>query len=311
MIFLFHSAWVQNESEVSKMRKIVVLLISIFVSFSCFAKITSNSYPFEDQEYVYQIYYSDFPNPGYSFKFSDNILFIDIPEKDDSKQEEGIYIKERIACNYFMEEKTNCLYLVTETKRFQVLYYEDLICILIDCDNYDTYCGIRKSSQYVNIPNSNKQKNVWIGIEDVNSSRFIKTSSFLTEKLNGNEIHYNGLNNYMWQIHIPWCEGAKGYGTGEWIQKQFFHDGDKILLLNGYVDPNHPDYYLKNGRIKDVLISTEKGDYIVSLNDSSQLQLIDLNSEVSGDIKLTIKSVYEGSHYKDTCLSFFCLLVRK
>ena len=293
------------------MKKIVFAIIILVIPTFCFAKTLPTRFPFENNEYVYKVYYSDFPNPGFSFEFKDNTISLDIPETDSAKHEEGIYIRERVTYPYKIKQNKDFLYLYTEANKYLVLYYEDLICILVDCKDYTTYCGVAKNSSYVQLSKRNRLRDVWIGIEDINSSRFLQTSSFLQEELNRKSIKYDGLNDYMWQIQKPWCEGVKGNGIGEWIQKTFFHKGDKIILLNGYINPNHPDYYYKNGRIKDINIITEKSDEVFTLKDIPQLQVIDLDKEVEGNIKLIIKSVYDGKQYQDTCLSFFCLLTSR
>ena len=292
------------------MKKILFIHILLIFCGICFGATKANGFPFENNEYIYEIYYSDFPNPGYSFSLRNKVISIDIPETDTLKQENGIYIKNKVAMEYKLQQEQDFIYLITESKKYLVLYYEDLLCILIDCDDYTTFCGISKFSPYVKLSSNNRIRDTWIGIEDVTSARFVESSSFLTEIINGNEKKYDGINKYMWQIHTPWCEGREGYGVNEWFQKTFFHEGDKIVILNGYVDPNHSDYYYKNGRIKDISVTTEKGTSDVVLKDIPQIQVIDLDKYTSGEIRLTIKSVYEGSKYKDTCLSFFCLLTR-
>ena len=287
------------------MKKLLFICIQILLFF----RVASETYPFQNNEYVYSVYYSDFQNPGFVFSFNDSIFSIDIPEDDEWKLEEGFFIKEKRSKNYILEKKSDFLYLIVDEAKFLVLYYEDLICILVDCCDYTTYCGVKKDSRYIKLSKSNRLRDVWGGIEDIHSGGQINTSSFLQEKLNGEVINYDGRNKYMWQIHFPWCEGVYGDGKGEWIRKSFGHYGDKIVLLNGYVDPNHPDYFYKNGRIKDLKITTESGCFYYTLEDSPQLQVIDINNEKIKDVKLTIESVYRGKKYKDTALSFFCLLV--
>lgn len=277
---------------------IPILLIFTNILFS------EESFSFENQEYIYQVYYSDFPNPGFSFKFEGKHFYMDIPEEDDLKQEEGFYIKEKYSSIYTIEQKEGFTYLRTNSKHFLVLYYESIVCILIDCSNNITYCGIAKSSPYIRLSKRNVTRDTWVGIEDSPAT----TSSYLIELSNDLTKKYNGNNKYMWQILLPWCEGVAGYGIGEWIQKSFFQKGDKLLLLNGYVDPNHPDYYYKNSRIKDVQVITEYGSKICTLSDSPQLQVINLDKRINSYVRLRIESVYKGTKYDDTCLSYFCLL---
>lgn len=164
-----------------------IIFITMFLCFSiiCFAQSQADIFPFENNEYVYRIYYSDFPNSGFSFEFKDNTISLEIPETDNVKHEEGIYLKERVTYPYKIEKHDDFLYLLTDKSKYLVLYYENLICILVDCNDYTTYCGIRKNSPYVHISKQNRLRDTWIGIEDINSSRFLNSSSFLQEDING------------------------------------------------------------------------------------------------------------------------------
>lgn len=125
----------------------------------------------------------------------------------------------------------------------------------------------------------------------------------MIEKINKETIIYDNKNEFTWQIKKTWCEGKEDDGIGEYIVKKAHFKTNKIVLINGFVDAIHPDYYMKNNRIKEIELMTEKETYNYILKDTSQIQIIDLPEQVEGDIKLVIKNVYKGLKYTDTCLS--------
>lgn len=75
--------------------------------------------------------------------------------------------------------------------------------------------------------------------------------------------------------------------------------GSKIGILNGYGKSKQK--YYENARVKDVTIVTNKLSKDVTLDDSSDLQIIDVDK--FKELTFSIKSVYPGSKYKDVCIS--------
>lgn len=265
----------------------------------------SKNYSFEGQVFRYVVYFIDFDNPGFKISFIDDIFSMDIPEHNQGLIEEGKYISEVRKSTYKLEEKDGFLYLYAIDKKFLVLYYEDILCALVDCEDNTTYFGVNEKTEYVSLPsNPLRTRDVWIGIGDIYSRSDIRVSSYLVE----NTIKYDYKNKYSWQLKTPWVEGISGSGIGEWIEKTYSISNNKIVLLNGFVDLNHPDYYYKNERIKDIEVSINGDKYYYTLEDTPQLQVIKLPKYYSGTFRITIKSVYGGTKYTDTCLSLFLFL---
>ncbi len=292
--------------EVLKMKKycFILALFSFFFSMSAFAK----NYSFEGQSFRYCVYFSDFDNPGFNFSFFEKNFSMDIPELNNVLIEEGHYIREQKKSAYKLEEKQGFIYLHAIGKDFLVLYYKDLLCALVDCEDNTTYFGVNEKSEYVSLPdNPLRTRDVWIGIGDIARRSDLNYSSYLTEK----ERKYDNNNKYSWQLKTPWVEGIDGSGVGEWIEKSHLRKINKLVLLNGFVDLKHPDYFYKNERIKDVEISIGENSFYYTLEDTPQLQIIELPDYYSGTFRITIKSVYEGTKYTDTCLSLFLFLYAK
>ena len=152
-----------------------------------------------------------------------------------------------------------------------------------------------------------------------------KASSVLTENLNGKTIKYSPdqLSSYMksypedtyifddseklgvWDyMHIPWVEGVEGNGIGEKIKADFSEPVRAFTILNGYVDPLHPDYYKKNSRVKKLkVIDTENNKtYYFNLEDIVIEQHFRLE-ERTQHLEFEIAEVYKGDKYQDTCIS--------
>lgn len=151
-------------------------------------------------------------------------------------------------------------------------------------------------------------------------------SSFFAETLGGRKIAYDAqdLNDIIRKPYINHCEF---YGsieeqerffiwneehkpwvtqrTGESVTAEFADEVNAVALLNGYVDPFHPDYYKKNARVKDIKITDENGaEYFFTLDDEVRVQVFMLNN-CAKKLTLTVLSVYEGEKYGDIALSMF------
>ena len=152
-------------------------------------------------------------------------------------------------------------------------------------------------------------------------------SSFLKEEINGKKISYSpeNLSSYMKNIskdpfcsyaeefenkgvwnysHRPWVEGVDDYGIGEKLTARFSEPIYSFVILNGYVDPLHPDYYKKNSRVRKIKVTDagSKKIYVFELKDEviEQRFILDEPAEV---LEFEILDVYKGSKYKDTCIT--------
>ena len=172
--------------------------------------------------------------------------------------------------------------------------------MLIDCANKDAFFGLNRKSKYVYT-----NKTIWdtfIGIKGDMGYR--KTSSFLTEIINGKKIEYDGSGErYYYQLTKPWVEGKDGYGIDEWIEKRIVNNIDEIVFFNGYISPNRPDLFFANSRVKEILITSDQYSETFHVADTPNPQILKLNKKVSGDIRFTIKDVYKGNKYQDTCIA--------
>jgi hypothetical protein len=283
------------------MKRITTILAIIYFFYSQTTCYSQDSYSFENNEYYFRAYSNDLRTGPVKFTFINKQFYIEIPELDWDKKEMGENIKEIIQGQYSIENKDGYVYVLCKNNKYLVLYYETTICILVDCANNDTFFGLNKNSKNVySYGDSHMAPTPYIGIED---GWPWEVSSYLTETLRGNEVKYNGVGRYFLQFTTPWVEGKDDYGIGEWMEKIQYRLTDEIIFINGYIDPNRPDLYSANSRVKEIMISVDNENWTYAVMDTAHPQILKLPKLVSGNIRFTIKDVYPGTKYTDTCIA--------
>jgi len=132
----------------------------------------------------------------------------------------------------------------------------------------------------------------------------ISASSFLTE----NNIRYVADNLKMSIKDGPWVEGVTGDGIGEFIEMDYkttdIKEINGIVISNGFVSVNNPDLFLKNNRVKRILIEGDDGKFRneCEILDTPNLQTIRFPINIS-KIKITILDIYKGTTWDDTCIN--------
>lgn len=148
----------------------------------------------------------------------------------------------------------------------------------------------------------------------------IASSSYLIETHQGKEIVYSPeyflskifynigddyINFWLYDsVSPPWVEGVKGYGIGEYLDIDFKYASDEIQILNGFVDFSRKHLYRANSRVKKILVESEDPKFAkeYELEDVVRYTPVRL-PEKTKKIRITIKDVYKGDKYDDTCIS--------
>ncbi|MCB1175436.1 MAG: hypothetical protein KDK39_17810 [Leptospiraceae bacterium] len=134
-----------------------------------------------------------------------------------------------------------------------------------------------------------------LSIEDVRSSSHLKESAVLDHKV---------ANLADGRIATAWVEGAAKQGIGEWIQ--FRAQTQQICMRNGF--QKSKALWAMNSRVQSFAISLD-GEPVgtLLLKDNMQTQCVDLTRFKTLSnlpiVKLTIKGVYPGSRFEDTCVA--------
>jgi hypothetical protein len=95
--------------------------------------------------FAFAAYYDDTVNPGFQFKISKDRLQLDIPELDESKNEEGVYIQSKINEQYSLLTEDPFDFLVTPSAKYMILSKGD-VCILVNARTNDSFWGFVTTS---------------------------------------------------------------------------------------------------------------------------------------------------------------------
>jgi hypothetical protein len=211
------------------------------------------------------------------------------------KTEEGIFINGYINGKYQILVEKPFLYLVVENRKYMILYHKSLICILIDCETNDTYFGLNRNSKYVHIGKRVYDNYIRLILEYMMNPDLQKTSGIYSEYIADREIKYNGLDRYYYQLTKPWIPSGDGYGIGAWRAMRMARPTKKIVFFNGFINPQEPDLFFHNSRVKNITVTSGNNSWNFALKDDPNPQILELPKNISGDIRLTINSVYKGS----------------
>ena len=218
--------------------------------------------------------------------------------------EYSLFNRQYILRNGIFYEKNvggNEIYKLTDDNRYEIKYsYEGLESEYEFAKDY--YCT-----------DINQICVLWLLRNDINSfllpylfcklDRAYHSTSYLTEGSTTYEPEH-----LQQKDGLPWASG-NGSGIGDVISiKEFEHKTPTTLkIMNGYQDPNHPDYYEKNTRVKKIKLTntdTQKSKSLIvkDIKNEQTLNISDLGKGRNYDIE--IQDVYEGNKYKDLCIQY-------
>jgi len=115
---------------------------------------------------------------------------------------------------------------------------------------------------------------------------------------------YGPANLFDGSDRTAWCEGVPGTGSGESITISFGGEAMPLRLMvrNGYA--KSADIHAKNARPRNVRVSTSTGNwYVTELADTMGWQELPLVAEWISWVEVSIRDVYPGTKYTDTCIS--------
>ena len=109
-------------------------------------------------------------------------------------------------------------------------------------------------------------------------------------------------------FETSWNEGVDGEGIGEWIELRASSPQlvKGVRIINGYPNPKSVNNFYNNNRARVLHVELSDGySTDITLADDYSLQSFDFGGEhVTNSVKLTIKDVYFGEVFNDTCLTY-------
>jgi hypothetical protein len=141
------------------------------------------------------------------------------------------------------------------------------------------------------------------------SRDYTATASSSLPEDGGRTYGPDSLNDNTWDN--AWAEGAEGDGIGESITLKLTKPSKltRILVENGYRggDDDKLGVFAANNRVKKVAVSINGGKpFTADLPDSRSEQggiIIPKDAGTVETVQLTIKEVYRGTKFRDTCLT--------
>lgn len=176
---------------------------------------------------------------------------------------------------------------------------------IIDSLDYKTYLKEKSVKEHSSISEIHNKVNI------------ISASSFYTERLKNDVCLYdtrmlkillNSENGHScWISHNPWVPGKNNNssGIGEYLEIDFSKPSNNLVILNGYVEPFKHYLYKANNRVRKAVITSldeEKPfEFEYDFEDYVHFSEIIFPKAVN-KVRFTIKEVYKGEKWDDTCI---------
>lgn len=145
----------------------------------------------------------------------------------------------------------------------------------------------------------------------------ISSSSQYQEKTKNGIIQYNSdylnvlikefIDNSEFLLHNPWVPGKEKNpsGIGEYLEIEFAKPKDNIVVLNGFVDLEKRYLYKANNRVKKAVITSldDNTPFEIEYDFEDYVHFSEINfPKAVNKVRFTIKEVYKGDKWDDTCI---------
>lgn len=206
---------------------------------------------------------------------------------------------------FFRQEKGQ-YFFETDVQKYTILFtqlYSTSFLILLQKSNSNIYPYSNDAQQfYKTFLSGYKDIPVLKGIEIKTVGDYvIETDS------KNNKIEYKPYSSFD-LTQTPWAVSSKSnnkiiYGKIKTTNNTKF-PLNRLVIVNGFVNAEKPYLFSQNARAKKVLINTNSFSFEVELEDTGNMQIINLPDNINdGDISLKILSSYEGTKYTDIVIS--------
>lgn len=199
---------------------------------------------------------------------------------------------------------------VIESKNIRI-YESDGMRIITELGKDNTY--LLKTSDLAILYKENSKLPVFIGWDNNKPVKIIKATNIKTSSsLVENNKVYSADKLCDFELDSPWVEGVSGYGIDEYIEFDK-KDATGMYIVNGFVSSKKPELYQKNSRVAFIEVKGITSGKVKTyrLADICKPQYIPLDSFSNERIRITIKDVYKGTTYDDTCIGGILLVKEK
>ena len=146
----------------------------------------------------------------------------------------------------------------------------------------------------------------------------LTASSAYSEQLNNTIITYNpeyiNIFEYINVVdvsilqHDPWVPGKEknSSGIGEYLEIEFTKPKDNLVVLNGFVDFDKRYLYKANNRVKKAVITSLDKDapFEIEYDFEDYVHFSEINfPKAVNKVRFTIKEIYKGEKWDDTCIT--------
>jgi hypothetical protein len=164
--------------------------------------------------------------------------------------------------------------------------------------------------EIVSAPKPSTPAQDFVNVKGASSSLPDKVTIYTPEGLI-KDMDFQPLRLFDGILESAWAESAQGDGIGEWVEIELTRDVVGFNVQNGFSMSFTPvegktidTYFGKNNRVRALEISSRNSGFsqTVNLEDSNEhLQYFPV-ALPRGIYRFTIRSIYKGSKWSDTCL---------
>ncbi len=212
---------------------------------------------------------------------------------------------------FIIEGSNYAIILASETEGFKqntfiTQYFETL-------DGVETFT----TEQVLEYLSPDYKREEWGNIPAWHNITNINASSFYKEKGKNADIKYVpqvlpslfsvGMH-CTWIRHNPWVPGKEKNSSGleEYLEIDFSNPSNNLVVLNGYVDPFKHYLYKANNRVKKAVITSldKNNPFEFEYDFEDYVHFSEINfPKATNKVRLTIKEVYKGEKWDDTCIT--------